>query len=156
MISVTIPGDTRYELEHIVLDYNGTLAVDGKPAPDVHALLNQLSHEARIHVVTADTFGIVKTEMQGVNCSLTVLPAANQDVEKLRYVQALGAEGVAAIGNGRNDQSMLKEAALSIAIIGHEGAFGGTAAVADIICVSITDALELLLRRKRLIATLRR
>lgn len=156
MISVTIPGDKQYAFEHVVLDYNGTLALDGKPLDNVHKLLNELSRQAQIHVVTADTFGTVKAEMKNVNCLVTIIPAANQDIEKLRYIEDLGPDSVVAIGNGRNDQQMLEEAALGIGIIGGEGAYGGTLAAADVVCMSITHALELLLRHKRLIATLRR
>lgn len=155
MISVTIPGDQHYTFEHVVLDYNGTLALDGKPADHVPNLLNEISKQARIHVVTADTFGTVKVAMNAVNCLVTIIPALDQALEKQRYVQALGSDAVVAIGNGRNDLAMLKEAALGIAIIGEEGAFTGTVAAAGIVCVNIVNALELLLQRKRLIATLR-
>jgi soluble P-type ATPase len=67
----------------------------------------------------------------------------------------LGAEQVAAIGNGRNDGLMLKTAALGVALIQEEGA--GIAAIlqADIICTDIRKAFDLLLRPDRLKATLR-
>ena len=56
-MELAIPGFGRLRLEHLVLDYNGTLAVDGRPLPGVKARLKRLARSLRIHVVTADTFG---------------------------------------------------------------------------------------------------
>ena len=50
---------------------------------------------------------------------------------------------------------MLQNAVLGIALIGNEGCSSNTLASSDIVCTSITDALELTLSPKRLIATLR-
>jgi hypothetical protein len=44
---------------------------------------------------------------------------------------------------------------IEIAVIGPEGAAIATLAVADIVCLSIGDALELLLDDRALVATLR-
>jgi hypothetical protein len=33
MLAVDIPGFGRFELDHLVLDYNGTLALDGRLVP---------------------------------------------------------------------------------------------------------------------------
>jgi hypothetical protein len=44
MIKINIPGkDEILELEHLVLDFNGTLALDGKIKPGVGELLSELS-----------------------------------------------------------------------------------------------------------------
>lgn len=59
------------------------------------------------------------------------------------------------VGNGFNDIPMFMQAALSVAVIGHEGACGTLLAQADVMVISIGDALDLLLRRVRLTATLR-
>lgn len=50
---------------------------------------------------------------------------------------------------------MLHEAALGLVVIQAEGAAQIAVAAADIVSKSIEDALDLLLRPKRLIATLR-
>lgn len=70
-------------------------------------------------------------------------------------VASLGADQTAAIGNGRNDVTMLRVARLGISIIGPEG--GATEAVlaSDLVCRSITEALDLLLDDRLVIATLR-
>jgi len=56
-MELAIPGFGRLRLEHLVLDYNGTLALDGCPLPGVERRLKRLARWLRIHVITADTFG---------------------------------------------------------------------------------------------------
>jgi soluble P-type ATPase len=75
--------------------------------------------------------------------------------EKAALVELFGSGRSVAIGNGANDRDMLREAALGIAVIGPEGAAAVTIAVADVVCRSIEDALDLLLDDQTLAATLR-
>ena len=155
MIQVDIPGYGRLEVEHLVLDYNGTLAIDGILMDRVAELLNQLSHHISIHVLTADTFGKAGEGLSQVNCALTVLPKKDQDKGKLAFVEKLGSQRTVSVGNGRNDRRMLKASALGIAVILEEGCAVETLMSADIACPSIQSALELLLNPLRLTATLR-
>ena len=155
MIEVAIPGYRTLQLEHLVLDYNGTLAVDGEPLPGVTEALKDLAERLEVHVLTADTFGKVRSRLKGVPCKLSVLPLEDQDTGKLEYVKALGAERTVCIGNGRNDRLMLKEAALGVAVILEEGVAVETLTSADVVCTSILSALELLTNSLRLTATLR-
>ncbi len=53
MIAVDIPGYGPLRLEHLVMDYNGTLAVDGEIAAGVAAALAALASQLTIHVITA-------------------------------------------------------------------------------------------------------
>ena len=155
MIQIEIPGNKKMELTHLVLDYNGTLAIDGKLIKGTGNLLGQLSEKLSIHMLTADTFGTAAKALEGINCSLEILNVSVQDVQKEKFVNGLGRERVVAIGNGRNDGLMLKSASLGIAVVQAEGAFMQTLLNADVVCVDILDALELLLVPKRLVATLR-
>ena len=59
------------------------------------------------------------------------------------------------IGNGRNDVAMFKAATLSIAVVGPEGAAAVAVRSADVVCLNIHDALDLLMNPLRLKATLR-
>ncbi|MFH1980376.1 MAG: ATPase P [Pseudomonadota bacterium] len=155
MIHIDIPDFGVLNLEHIVLDYNGTLAVDGVPIEGVKATLRHLAGQLTVHVLTADTFGRVKTEMADVPCIVTVLGAGQQDRAKEAYVRQLGADTVVAVGNGRNDRRMLRAAALGVAVILAEGAAGLTLLEADVVATDILSTLELLIRPLRLVATLR-
>ena len=152
---IEIPGYGELELTHLVMDYNGTLAIDGKLIDGVKDALIKLSENLSLHVLTADTFGIAKAGLEGIPCRLTILPKDDQQGGKLRFVQELGAGHVAAVGNGRNDQLMLKESALGVAVILEEGASMQTLQSADVVCPSIVSALDLLENPLRLTATLR-
>ena len=155
MISVRIPGFADLCLEHLVLDYNGTIAVDGAVLAGVHLLLAALARDLTVHVVTADTFGRAAEQLAGMRLRLTILPEGDQAEGKLRFIQQLSADRVVAIGNGRNDRRMVAAAALGIAVIQREGGAPATLAAADIVVTSILDALELLRQPKRLTASLR-
>jgi soluble P-type ATPase len=155
MIAVTIPGYGALELRHLVLDYNGTLAVDGTLVAGVRDGLSALAEELDVHVITADTFGRAGIELAGLPVNLTIVPETDQAQAKLAHVERLGAQSVFAIGNGRNDRMMLAAAAIGVAIVQGEGAAAETVASADVVASSIIDALDLLHNPKRLIATLR-
>lgn len=155
MIEVEIPGYKRLQFKNLVLDYNGTLAVDGELLPGVKDALRGLSENLQVHILTADTFGKVRSQMEGIPCELSILPVDNQDKGKLDYVEGLGAEHTVCVGNGRNDRLMLKQAALGIAVILGEGAAVETLVSADVVCTSILSALKLLTHPLRLTATLR-
>ncbi|WP_449244755.1 HAD family hydrolase [Desulfobacca acetoxidans] len=155
MLTIDIPGFKVLELAHLVLDYNGTVAVDGRLVPGVAERLETLAQDLQIHVITADTFGIVRQQMAHLPCQVSILGKESQAEAKLRYVQQLGAGQTVAMGNGRNDRLMLQAAGLGVAIMLAEGASGEAIRAADVMVRSITDALDLLLNPLRLTATLR-
>ncbi|MBU1169293.1 MAG: HAD hydrolase family protein [Proteobacteria bacterium] len=155
MKKISIPGFKEVTIKHLVLDYNGTLAVDGEPISGVKRRLSDLSRDMEIHVLTADTFGTVKQALADVPCTVSIIEPHSQDKAKLHYVAHLGLEETACIGNGRNDHMMLKEAALGIAVILKEGASPAALFSADVVTTSITDALDLFLNPLRLTASLR-
>ncbi|SMP74175.1 Soluble P-type ATPase [Desulfonatronum zhilinae] len=155
MLTIDIPGWTSLTLEHLVLDFNGTLARDGKLLPGVRERLNNLGPALEIHVLTADTFGSVQDQMRGIACAVSVIPASEQARAKAAYLEKLGPSGCVAVGNGRNDVLMLEAAALGIALLQEEGAAPQTLAAADVVCRSVCDALDLLTHPLRLSATLR-
>ena len=155
MYEIDIPGFRRLELDHLVLDFNGTLAVDGRCLPGVAEALHSLSSRLRIHVLTADTFGRAAEELAGLPIELSKIPATAQAEAKLAFVERLDPRYVVAIGNGRNDRRMLGRAALSIAVMQAEGIAADAVGAADIVVSSVLDALQLLRQPLRLIATLR-
>ncbi len=155
MLSVTIPGWKTLQLSHLVLDYNGTIALDGRLIEGVKPRLTALAASLTIHILTADTFGSVREALVGLPCQLAVIPVERQAEAKLAYVAELGREACVCIGNGRNDRLMLKEAALGMAVVQAEGAAAEALLAADVVSCSILEALDLLCRPLRLTATLR-
>lgn len=155
MIEVNIPGYKSLQLEYLVLDHNGTLAVDGILSPGVKECLEKLSQDLQIFVVTADTFGKAGSQLKGIPCELTILVKKDQDMGKLDLIKKLGSDKTVCMGNGRNDRLMLKQAALGIAVVLEEGVAVETITASDILCNGIVPALELLSNPLRLTATLR-
>ncbi len=155
MISINIPGYKKLEAFHLVLDFNGTLAVDGKLIKGVKSRLKLLSKHLDIHILTADTFGTSKKALGNLKCRHIIISAVGQDIQKAQYVDKLGKDHVIAIGNGHNDLLMIQQVILGIMVIQKEGAFAPLFQKAHIVCFSIIDALELLQNHLRIIATLR-
>jgi len=155
MLNLTIPGWKTLQLAHLVLDCNGTIALDGRLIDGVNPRFKALAASLSIHILTADTFGTVREALAGLPCQLAVIPMDQQAEAKLAYVVELGREACVSIGNGRNDRLMLKEAALGIALVQAEGAAAEAVLAADVVSCNILDALDLLCRPLRLTATLR-
>lgn len=155
MMRIDIPGYGVLELDHVVADFNGTLAADGWLLAGVALRLQRLAMLVQVHVVTADTFGRAREQLADTPCRLEILGTGGQAEAKRCYLEVLGAGRCAALGNGRNDERMLKAAALGIAVIGEEGAAAETLQAARVVCRDALSALDLLLNPLRLTATLR-
>jgi P-type E1-E2 ATPase len=154
MIVFEIPGRGRAEMEDLVLDLNGTLAVDGIIPEGVSARIHELAASLRVHVLTADTFGTAAGYAQE-GLQVQVLEPRDQVEAKADFVRELGASRTVAIGSGMNDEGMLREAALGIAVLGREGAAARAILAADLVVPSIEDGLDLLRFPRRLVASLR-
>jgi soluble P-type ATPase len=155
MLDIKIPGYRDLQLNHIVLDFNGTIACDGKLIEGLAQNLEILSRQLSIHVITADTHGFAADQLEGLPCTLKILSEGQQEEAKASFVTNLGADHVVAIGNGRNDRKMLQVAEIGIAVISPEALAVDTLLAADIISNDIVSALDLLLKPLRLVATLR-
>jgi soluble P-type ATPase len=154
MIRVSMSNGKELRFEHAVFDYNGTLAVDGVLTDEIKVRLTDLSKRLHTVVITADTFGLAKSQLIDVpGVDLVILGADQGGLDKAKYIKRLG-ENVVVIGNGVNDHLMFQHAT-AICVIGREGASGSAIACADIIVTRPEDALDLLLNSKRMVATLR-
>ena len=86
MLEIAIPGGEILRLEHLVADFNGTMACDGVLLPGARDALCRVAEKLAIHIVTADTFGKAREALSGIPCKLAILPEGGQDSAKLRYV----------------------------------------------------------------------
>lgn len=152
---IEIPGYKTLNIDTVLFDYNGTIATDGAIPEAVRETITALAKDYIIYVLTADTHGTAKAACEGLPVTIHTFPSDAAAQEKLRILQQLGADRCVAIGNGRNDVPMCQAAALSIGVMGSEGMYSGLSAVTDVTVKSIDDAMHLLLKPKRLIATLR-
>jgi soluble P-type ATPase len=152
---IDIAGWGNVDIENIVIDLNGTIATDGRIPPDVKEKIGSLSKMAKIYILTADTQGTANQEIPGMNVELIKIPEESSKKGKFEFLKTLDLELTVAIGNGNNDQIILKEAALGIAVLGDEGVAVSALKSADIVVKNIHNALDLFLKPKRLIATLK-
>ena len=141
-------------IEHLVLDYNGTVAEDGQFIDGVEERMRALKDRVSIHVLTADTYGTVRAQCDPIGVHVETFPRAGAAECKLEIVQRLGSH-VMCVGNGFNDVLMFDAADLSVAVLEKEGTYAGLIAHADIVTRSIVDAFDLLIRTDRMRATLR-
>lgn len=155
MLELPIPGRGALRVAHLVLDYNGTLALDGNLLPGVADRIGDLAERLDVHVITADTFGMAAVALGALPVMLQIIGAGDQAKAKEDLVERLGPANVVAMGNGANDRLMLERAALSICVLGSEGAATQALLQSDVVVRNITDGLDLLLHPGRLAATLR-
>lgn len=154
-MQLLIPGFNKKEFNHLIMDFNGTIALDGDVLEGVKDRLEALSKYIKIHVVTGDTHGNVKDRLKDFPCEIIIIPTTNQTIEKAKYIDSLEPLKTIAVGNGRNDGLMLKKAGLGVSVIQKEGLFTETLKNSDIIYSDINDFLDALLKPARLKATLR-
>jgi soluble P-type ATPase len=156
MIEIVIPGEGIVRLENLVLDLNGTIALDGLIAPKVKATINALSQKLSIFILSSDIRGNLSKVTKGIKAEVIGLTGENSFKQKQNFLNCLDWAQTAVIGNGFNDHLILKEARIGIAVIGKEGASSKALFASDIIVTNIADALGLLMYPLRIVATLRR
>ena len=154
MLNIQIPGRDALTLNHLILDYNGTIAEDGEIIGSIRPRLEALSEYLSIYVITADTHGTAAKKCEGLPLQVLTFPTTEVGQIKADEARKLNG-GVVTIGNGYNDIPMSDAADLSICVIGREGCCGALLMHTDVVVTSIDDALDLLLKTNRLRATLR-
>ncbi len=159
-LEIDLPCGVFYDLSNLVLDLNGTLTVDGKFIEGVEERLKKLSEILNVYLLTADTHQtadeILDSLKKGTSIEVHKLDSGRGDVQKLNFLEKLGRERTAAIGNGCNDALLLREAALGISVIGPEGASMEALSASQAVFLNICDALDIFLKKNRMIATLRK
>ncbi len=106
MLNIIIPGFDEFKLEHLVLDFNGTIAFDGILLKEVPKLLKEISKSLQVHVVTGDSYGSAKNELKNIDCKILILPVEGQRSAKLQYIDNLNPKRVVAIGKGSKQTLM--------------------------------------------------
>ena len=155
MVDLTIPGKGQCHFEHLVLDLNGTIALDGEIIEGVYSRLQQLGELLNISIITADTHGSAQRLKKSLPIKIYKIDMGQEQAQKLELVRRLGEKSTVCIGNGANDVAMLRESGLGICVVGPEGASAEAMSSCDLVIADIKAALDLLLKPERLIATLR-
>ncbi|MCT4605972.1 MAG: ATPase P [Marinisporobacter sp.] len=155
MLKIHIPGRNPVEIENIVFDYNGTLAVDGNMSMSTKEMIKKINQFLNVYIVTADTYGTVKEACKNMDIMVKTFPRENAGTCKKEIIAELGGEKTICIGNGYNDILMSQESIISIGVIGTEGVSGKLLLVCDIVVNHIEDVFGMLLKPDRIKATLR-
>jgi P-type E1-E2 ATPase len=156
MIMVFLPPRDQIKIEHLVLDVNGTLALDGELLPGVAETLTNLEQSLNIHMLTADTHGKQTQIDQQLNLKAVRIQEGLEAQQKSDYVLNLGPEKTLALGQGSNDALMLKQAIIGVCILSEEGTAVETLINADLVVPDIQAGLQLLLHPRRITASLRK
>lgn len=154
MIIIQRPGQTNLEIEFILIDYEGTLASDGRVHSKAKDKINLLSKRAKIHILAKGATEKIEERLKKLKAEVLFFTEGEASVGKLDLLRKLGPEKTVAIGNGVDDAPMMEEAGFSICLIGREGASGETLKRADLVVTDILDALDFLLKPLRQKTTL--
>lgn len=155
-LELQIPGRGTFKLKKIIFDLNGTLTVDGKLHTKTLSLLKKVAGILDVHILTADTLGSVSQIGRENSLKIHIVSGENTSAAKVNFIDLAGPAETIAVGNGTNDAGMLKKAAVGIAVLGPEGCAAGALRAAELVVNNIDDALCMILKPQRLVASLRR
>ena len=156
MIELDIPGRGSVQLRHLVLDVNGTLAVDGDLLDGITKRISSIRDRLEVHLVTADTHGLQAVIDRQLDLQAVRLKTGDESAQKAEFVRRLGADTTAAIGQGANDAGMLETACLGICVLSPEGTAVEALLAADLVMPDIYTALDLFEKPLRIVASLRK
>ncbi|MEJ2365852.1 MAG: HAD family hydrolase [Deltaproteobacteria bacterium] len=155
-LTLEIPGWGTLAAKQALFDLNGTLATDGILPGTVKEKLKLLQDQIAVYLVTADTHGTAAELARACGgLEIARIEAENEAEQKGEILEKLGPSQTVAFGNGANDALMLRKASLGICVMHGEGICLQALLASDLLVASAAEALDLLLKPARLIATLR-
>jgi len=154
MITIQRPGQPPIDIEHLLIDYEGTLASDGRVHPKAKDKINLLAKRISVYILTKGEREKIEEKLRKLKAEILFFTEGDASREKLDLLRKLGPERTVAIGNGVDDAPMLEEAGFSICVIGREGASGETLKRADLVVTDILNGLDFLLKPLRQKGTL--
>lgn len=154
MILLQRPGREPLEIESLLIDFEGTLAIDRRVHPKTKDKLSLLSKRLKIYVLSKEPKEIVETALRKVKAELVCVREGESSQEKMTWLQRLGPERTVAIGQGWDDVEMIEQSAFGICVLGKEGTAAKAIEKADLVVTNILDALDFLLKPLRQRATL--
>jgi len=153
---INVPETGKYEIENIVFDYNGTIAINGEIISGILEKIVKLTEVFNVAIITADTFNTVRKAFKNTNVNIHIIDNENGMIQKKEFIKNIGSNKTIALGNGRNDELMLKEAIISVAILNNEGVSLKALNSADFLLKDINHFFEMIEEPKKLIAILRK
>ncbi len=149
MISIQRPGMESLDIYFVLIDFEGTLAMDGRVHPKAKDKVNLLSKRATITILTKSNREKVVETLRKMKAEILYVTEGDSSQQKLNVLQRLGPHQTAVIGNGLDDVRIMEQAGLGMCVIGKEGASAEAMAKADLVVTHVLDALDFLLKPLR-------
>jgi soluble P-type ATPase len=89
MLEVDIPSRRLLRLAYLVLDVNGTVALDGRLVPGVREQLGRLSGSLDVWLVSADTQGTLAELAAALQAKVRRLQSGDEAAQKAALVDEL-------------------------------------------------------------------
>ena len=154
MISIERPNQGNLEIEFILIDFEGTLASDRRVHPKAKDKINLLSKRARILIFTTGEKESVSAVLRNVKAEVVYLREGEASRGKRDLLQQLGPRRTVAMGSGMSDIEMIQNSGLGIGVMSREGTLSEVIGKADLVFMTVVDALDFLLKPLRQRATL--
>jgi len=156
MISIQRPGMESLDIHFVLIDFEGTLAMDGRVHPKAKDKVNLLSKRATITILTKSNREKVEETLKKMKVEILYVTEEDSSQQKLNVLQRLGPHQTAVIGNGLDDVRIMEQAGLGLCVIGKEGSSAEAVVKADLVVTNVLDALDFLLKPMRQRAALGR
>jgi soluble P-type ATPase len=156
MISIQRPGMESLDIYFVLIDFEGTLAMDGRVHPKAKDKVNLLSKRATITILTKSNREKVVETLRKMKAEILYVTEGDSSQQKLNVLQRLGPHQTAVIGNGLDDVRIMEQAGLGLCVIGKEGSSAEAMVKADLVVTNVLDALDFLLKPMRQRAALGR
>src|SRR5512136_2415161 len=156
MISIQRPGMESLDIHFVLIDFEGTLAMDGRVHPKAKDKVNLLSKRATITILTKSNREKVEETLKKMKVEILYVTEEDSSQQKLNVLQRLGPHQTAVIGNGLDDVRIMEQAGLGLCVIGKEGSSAEAMVKADLVVTNVLDALDFLLKPMRQRVTLGR
>lgn len=154
---IEIPNYGEIRIKNIIFDINGTIQFKGKLSEELEDKFKRLLQEYNVYLVSADTRGNLKYLANKLNVNYVKINSRDgpEAQAKNKELEKLGPNETIAVGNGNNDNLMLKNVLIGIGIIGSEGATMKSLLNSDVIFTNPLDVIDFLMDEKAIIGTLR-
>ena len=149
MILLQRPGQDPLEIEFIMLNFEGTLATAQRVHPKAKDKINLLSKRARIFIFTTGEKESVSAVLRNVKAEVVYLREGEASRGKLDLLQQLEPRRAVAIGSGMSDIEMIQNSGLGIGVMSREGTLSDVIGKADLVFMTVIDALDFLLKPLR-------
>lgn len=156
MLNIKIPGCKNLKVDKLVFALNGTIACNGRLIAGVKEAINRLAADFEIYVLTTDEKEKAAEILRDLEVELVVIAQNESSRSKAEFVEKLGRKSVISVGNGNNDVQMLKNAELSIVVLGAEGTVSAAVKAASLVSRDIVESLEIIASPERIKSTLQK